>query len=109
MARPERLILVSGIAAWDADVDLNLSLLFDSPFPMYQVSTVGDLPSASSYDKCLALVGSELYISDGTSWSKYLGVVANVADSTATTVSEAVTDFNELLTSMKNAGIMASS
>lgn len=109
MARPTRLSLVSGISAWDAIIDANFALVFDAPFALYQVSVVGSLPAASSYDQCLALVGSELYISDGASWSKYLGTAAAVADSTATTVSEMVTDFNELLTSLRDAGIMAGS
>ena len=108
MARPSRFILASGIASWDADGDANFSLLFDKPFPMYQVASVGSLPSASSYDQCLALVNDILYISNGSTWQPYQ-VAANVADSTATTASEMATDFNELLTALKNAGIMASS
>lgn len=108
MARPSRFVLASGIASWDADVDADFSLLFDVPFAMYQVALAGDLPAASSYDQCLALVNDVLYISNGSTWEPYQ-VAANVADSTATTASEMATDFNELLAALRNAGIMASS
>ena len=111
MTRPTRRILASGIAAWDADADFNFSILTDGPFPMVIYDTTGDLPTASSYTDCLALVGTTtvlMYISDGTTWSVYRqGAV--VADSTATTAADMATDFNELLTSLKDAGLMATS
>ncbi len=112
MARPTRLVLASGIAAWDADVDANFGMIFDAPFPMHQEDTIGDLNTnfpASSYDQCLAMVGEDLYVSDGTSWSMYLGVSANVPDSTASNVAEMVSDFNDLLNELQTAGIMATS
>lgn len=111
MARPTRRILSSGIAAWDADADHNFSLLTDGPFPMAIYDTVGDLPAASSYDDCLALVGTItvlMYLSNGTTWEVYRQGVA-VADSTATLVAEMATDFNELLASLRDAGLMATS
>jgi len=105
MARPTRLSIASGIAAWDADADFNFALLTDAPFPLFQVAVVGSLPAASSYDKCLALVGSVLYISNGTAWSKYQ-VAATQAASTATDIPGLVSDFNALLSKLKAAGIM---
>lgn len=109
MARPQRLVISSGIASWDSAVDANFSLLFDAPFPMYQVADAGSLPSAANYEKCFALVGSELYYSDGTSWALFYdqGVAANVPYSTSTVLSDFITNyFNPLLAAMKAAGIM---
>ena len=111
MARPIRRTIASGIAAWDADADHNFSLLTDGPFPMLIADATGDLPSASSYDDCLALVGTTtvlMYLSNGTTWEVYRqGAV--VADSTAATVADMATDFNELLTSLQDSGLMATS
>lgn len=104
--RPTRRDISSGIAAWDADVDENFSKVFDAPFPMFQVDAEVDLPTASSYDSCYALVGDVLYISDGASWAPYLGTSANVPDSTATTAAEAAADLNALFAVMQDAGIM---
>lgn len=109
MARPTRKIISSGISAWDGDVDANFGNLTDSPFPIFQVDLVGELPAASLYDDCFALVGDDLYQSNGTAWSPYLGEAANVPDSTATTVSQMASDFNDLLAALQNAGIMATS
>ncbi len=111
MARPTRRILASGIAAWDADADFNFSIVTDGPFPMALYDTTGDLPAAGSYDDCLALVGTTtvlMYISNGATWEVYRqGAV--VADSTATTAADMASDFNDLLTSLQDAGLMATS
>lgn len=109
MARPVLRVLTAGIAAWDADIDTNFKIITEGPFPMVQYALVGDLPSAATYDNCLALVGTTdplMYISNGTTWEVYRQGAA-VADSTAATVADMATDFNELLTSLKDTGIMA--
>lgn len=114
MARPERRILAEGLQAWDADVDWNFGILTDGPFPIYNpadLATLNTEAPAASYENCIALVGttdSLLYISNGSTWEVYRQGVA-VADSTASTASEMATDFNELLTSLRDAGIMATS
>lgn len=105
MPRPVRTVLSAGVSAWDADADFNFGLITDAPFPLFQVALIGSLPAAASYDKCLALVGSVLYISDGTSWVKYQ-VAATQADSTATDIAGLVADVNALLDKLKTAGIM---
>jgi len=107
MARPSKRIIASGVAAWDADVDFNFDLLTGRPLAVVQYDLAAELPTASEYDDCLAMVGSTLYISDGTDWSPYFGESANVADSTATTVEQMATDFNGLLASLQTAGLMA--
>jgi hypothetical protein len=114
MARPERNNIDSGIAAWDGDVDRNFDIILNSPFPIVAVADLATLTStfaASSYDDCLALTedDSRLYISNGTTWELYDRQSALVADSTAATVSEMATDFNELLDALKASGLMASS
>lgn len=112
MPRPERRIIASGIASWDGDVDRNFSIITDGPFPMFQVALEGDLPAASSYDDCLAIVGTgsaaELYISDGSAWSVYQQSTL-VPDSTATTAADMASDFNDLLAAFQTAGLMATS
>lgn len=111
MSRPTRRVIASGIASWDVDNDANFDIITGGPFPMFQVSLVADLPTASSYDDCLAIVGTgasaRMYISNGTSWELYDRVAANVPASTATTVSEIVGDFNDLLQALQDADIMA--
>jgi hypothetical protein len=110
MSRPTRRTIAAGIAAWDADTDENFDNLTSTPFPMFQVVAPDDetdLPAASLYDDCFALVDSTLYISNGATWEIYSGVSANVADSTAVTVADMATDFNLLLAALQTAGIMA--
>jgi hypothetical protein len=112
MARPTRRIIGSGVAAWDADTDENFDIVTGAPLPFALYALVGDLPVASSYDECFALVGpvgsAILYKSNGSTWEPYQ-VSDNVADSTATTASEMATDFNELTTALIAAGIMKAS
>lgn len=108
MTRPTRRTIASGIAAWDADVDANFDQITGAPFPMFQVSLVGSLPAASSYDDCLALVDDVMYISNGSTWEVYQQS-ANVPDSTATTATDMATDFNTLLAALIAGNIMASS
>lgn len=111
MARPILATIAAGSAAWDADVDNNFVKITGAPFPIAVFANVGALPTASSYDDCFALVGTttmELYLSDGSSWSKYQEA-AFVADSTATTAAQMRADFNLLLASLITAGIMAPS
>ena len=112
MARPTLRVLTSGIAAWDADVDANFQIIAGGPFPIYNpadTTTLNSEAPAASYDNCLALVGTTsvlLYISNGSTWEVYRQGDA-VADSTASTVADLASDFNDLLASLKDAGIMA--
>ena len=104
MARPSRRIIASGIASWDADVDENFNKIFNAPLPVYEADTLVDLTTdfpPASYEQCLAVAGGVPYISDGTDWNTIIGQADAVTTSTATTVSEMVTDFNELLAALK--------
>jgi hypothetical protein len=111
MPRPTRRIIASGIAAWDADTDDNFNAITGEPFPMFQVVAPDeetDLPTASSYDQCFALVEDVMYISNGATWEVYQQA-ANVPDSTAATATDMATDFNTLLAVLIAADVMASS
>ena len=111
MARPTRYVLAEGQQGWDAEVDSNFSMITQSPVPFYVASTViglgTDFP-AEAYVDCIAIVDGKQYISNGTTWEAYYPVVANVANSVAITTAEMASDFNDLLASLQEAGIMAS-
>ncbi len=112
MARPERNIIGSGIAAIDGDIDANFSLMTESPFPIVITATTSTLASsfpAANYDDCLALVtaDSRLYISDGAVWTLYDRKSLLVADSSAADATQMATDFNTLLAALQTAGLMA--
>lgn len=108
MARPQRNIITQGLSSWDADVDRNFESLTGSPFPIFTVDTEGELPSASGYASCIALVSGQLFISTGTVWKAYNGTSTHQADSTATDIEGAVSDFNSLLSKLRASGIMES-
>lgn len=114
--RPSRIILESGIASWDGDVDALFALIFDAPFPIHVEDDTADATTnfpPASYEDCLLLIGTagsrRLYYSDGASWLLYDKIAAFVAASAATDATQMATDFNSLLSSLKTAGIMASS
>ena len=73
MARPIPDVVLFGQEGWDAEVNSNFDLLFDSPIPVKVFTTVASLPAAGSFDDCVALVVEagfkrRWYVSDGTSW-----------------------------------------
>ena len=114
MARPVRDNIASGEAAWDGSVDSNFSIITESPFPIVTVADLSTLTStfaAASYDDCLAITedDSRVYISNGSTWELYDRKSALVADSTATTASDMADDFNDLLSALQTASLMATS
>ena len=112
MARPEIGTIAAGLAAWDAQADQNFSIITESPFPMFQVALVGDLPAAASYDKCLVLVGTSdprVYISLSSAWVLYDKIADYLAASSAVAVADLVTDYNNLRTNLIAGGLMATS
>lgn len=71
MARPTPSDISAALTNWDAEVQTNFDLLFETPVPLANYGTVGALPAASSYADCVALVtGDGVYYSDGSSWTK---------------------------------------
>lgn len=116
MARPSRIILESGVAAWDVDIDALFAQIFDAPFPIRVEADTTDATSnfpPANYEDCLLMIGTagsrRLYYSDGSSWLLYDRVAAHVPDSTATTAADMASDFNDLLASLQTAGIMEAS
>ncbi|GAG33696.1 unnamed protein product, partial [marine sediment metagenome] len=81
MARPERVLVQAGVAAWDSIVNDNTNKLFITPSPVpLHTGDETDLQAthpAASYDKCLIFVdhtveGWVLYVSTGAAWIKYV-------------------------------------
>lgn len=98
------------LEGWDVDVSQNMSLAFDTPFPVYVTDSLANLQTsfpAASFEDCFCIVGSEIVVSDGSSWKVYMKADA-VADSTATTVTQMAADFNTLIAELKASGIMKS-
>jgi hypothetical protein len=77
-AVPTALALVSGEQAWDATLATNIDRLnrfYTQPMPTVTYANTGALPSAATYEGCLAVVdvaGStpRVFISDGSSWDE---------------------------------------
>ncbi len=80
MARPSRIDISNGSASWDADVNDNFQLLFDTPMPVAIYADSGSLPAAASYENCIAICQDDdkIYTSDGSSWSEVGGAGAFV-------------------------------
>ena len=117
MSKPTTSNINSGNQGWDGVVDDNFDVLANGPLPVFEhTGDESDLEStyaAASHDRCLVWVdhttlGWLLYASDGTDWAPYGGQqMDNQADSTAVTVADLVTDFNDLLAKLQDTGRMA--
>ena len=73
MSRPIEDVIDSGVEGWDASMNDNFALIFDSPIPVKQFASVAALPAAGNFDDCVAVVieagkKRQWYISDGTNW-----------------------------------------
>ena len=73
MSRPIPDQVTQGIEGWDAEVNSNFDLIFDSPEPLKVFTTFAGLPAAGSFDNSLALVveagkKQQLFLSDGSNW-----------------------------------------
>lgn len=101
MARPEPNTISAGLTNWDAEVDDNFGLIFETPVPLAKYDSTGDLPTASNYADCVAVVeGDGLYYSDGSSWVKMSGgnpiepiIIACGDETTAITAATGVVTF----------------
>lgn len=109
MARPTPDTISSGMQAWDASVQANFDLLFATPAPLAVYANHGALPTASSYAHCVAVLEDEdrMVLSDGSVWLRVPSTAAARADSTATTVADLKTDFNDLLAKLRTAKVLA--
>lgn len=77
MSRPVPVGVSAGLEAWDAELQKDLDIIFESPIPLYEHNnTLADLTTnypPGNYDRCLCFVndttvGWALAISDGTNW-----------------------------------------
>jgi hypothetical protein len=70
MSRPSLADVASGSNVWDTTINSNNDKLTEGPFPVVEYPTVGDLPAAGLYDRCIAATTTppELWISDGAAW-----------------------------------------
>lgn len=109
MPRPTPDAILSGMQSWDASVEANFNLIFETPLPLATYADFGSLPTASSYEGCIALIEDEdvLVVSDGAAWTRIGRQAAAQTNSTAVTVGDLVTDFNALLTKLRATKIIA--
>ena len=80
MSRPVRKLVDTGKPGWDAEVDDNLSALYDAPFPIFlYTGTPAQLDSAyppGTYDYCLVVLDdtiageASVYFSKGGVWEE---------------------------------------
>lgn len=115
MARPTFSNIESALEAWDATLNNDIDILKDGPWPIYEhTGDESDIQStfpAASFDRCVVwinhtVLGWVLYASDGSTWAQLHQGVA-VPDATAWADSTAEGEFNDLLTSLRDAGIIA--
>ena len=89
MSKPTRTTIASSGQAWDAAVDDNFALIFESPIPIKEYANSGSLPPAGNFDRCFAVVndgvaGWVLMLSDGSAWKiigRQAAANANLTDS----------------------------
>ena len=89
MPRPSLTTITSGLFAWDTSVDANFDLFALTPAPIAEFANFAALPTASSYDDCIAITFDThtLYISDGTNWvrvSEPRHILLTIGDETTT-------------------------
>lgn len=62
--------IVSGIEGWDALLRDMLDAMLKKPIPVPQYPDFASLPTATSYDRCMATTvdTNKLWFSDGSTW-----------------------------------------
>lgn len=70
MAKPAITPIDSAVEAWDQAINDALDVLSDGPIPIKEYADAASLPTASSYDECLAFTSDTktLWKSNGTVW-----------------------------------------
>lgn len=114
MSRPTRTDINSSDSGWVTPLNSNSENLIDKPTPLVQYGTSSALDSAKDPRlniDCLALVGSEIYKSNGTSWERYRGQLTYIADLVpgVATISDIKTAYNGLLADMISKNWMSGS
>lgn len=64
--------LVNGQQGWDATLRDMLTAIVTNPLPVPEFADFASLPTASSYDRCLATTADDnkLYFSKGGAWKE---------------------------------------
>ena len=74
MTRPnlDPAVFQNGIEAWDALLRDFLTGITRTPFPVAEYANAAALPSAASYERCLATTidTNKLWFSNGTIWKE---------------------------------------
>jgi len=115
VSRPAITLLSAGVQSWDALVNDNLVALGAGATPMLvpEESDEGNLPAASSYDRCVIAVedddlpgnGYRLFFSNGTDWLPIPLEAAGQAD-IAGAGDLSKDDFNTFLQKLRDAGVI---
>lgn len=108
MTRPTQATIANTLG-WDIPVDGNFTKIFGTPYPPPEFADYASLPTATSYDGCVAWLLDEecLVFSTSGAWERMGWRSANQADSTAVTVAALVIDFNALLAKLQASNQMS--
>lgn len=94
MARPTKNDIDSGIQGWDGKIDDNFEVLFNGPLPIhFHVGDETDLEAtfpAAAFEACIVWVddtvlGTVLYVSNGTEWTVLNRITQSFKNLTSTT------------------------
>lgn len=111
MSRPQRENIDRTSPDWVQRFNEQMAKALDAPVPFVTATDISALTSSFNpklYKDCLAIVGNQIYMSDGTNWNfmrEQLGFVADLDPATAT-LSDWVTAYNNLLADMQAKGWM---
>lgn len=111
MSRPEQEPTNSSESGWDDRLNDNFEKVFDVPLSLGLFASVPILTSAYDpklYEGCWAVIGTVIYVSDGSVWSALRDQLNNIPDlDTGTaTVLDIQTAYNGLLADMQLKGWM---
>ena len=111
--KPTLNYLDSAKEAWDATLNDDLDVLgkAGTPVPVPEFGSVGALPAAGSYDRCVAFVsdttGWTLYMSNGSAWVPIAKRGSAVADFVGADLATLQSELNNFLQILRNAGVLA--
>ena len=99
--------------SWDATLndDLDVLGMAGTPVPVPEFGSVGALPAANLYDRCVAMVsdttGWTLYLSNGSVWVPIAKRGSPIADFVGADLATLKSELNTALQTLRNAGIIA--
>lgn len=111
--KPVLKTLDSAKEGWDATTNDNFDTLgkAGTPVPIPEFGTIGSLPAANLYDRCVAAVfdttGWTIYMSNGTTWVALAKRGSPVADFVGADLSALKAELNSALQTLRDAGILS--